>query len=103
MRRSWRKSVKRKSVNSIREAHDNMVSLDINGPLLKNGRQTGVLRCTVDAWWINDALADANAQEVMDPNDPSKSDAASMDASINSDDSGLNAIFSSRKTAVKKK
>ncbi|CAB9497934.1 bisphosphate 5-phosphatase A [Seminavis robusta] len=41
---------------------DSMVSVEIDGPLLKNGKQTGTIRCNVAAWWVNDALvASANA------------------------------------------
>lgn len=78
MRRSWRKSAKR----CKQEAHDSMVSLEINGPLIKNGRQTGVLRCTVDAWWIMDAHA-ANANAVAEAEGPGITD----DPSKNSDNS----------------
>ena len=88
MRTTWRSSVKRRSFNNIRDSHDNIVSVDINGPLLKNGRQTGVLRCTLDAWWINDAVAAANEGAIISPNDRSE---ASMD--------GSSAVFSSRKSS----
>lgn len=36
---------------------DNIVSMEVNGPLLKNGNQHGVIRCTLDAWWVDEALA----------------------------------------------
>lgn len=80
MRRSWRKSAKR----CKQDPHDNMVSLEINGPLIKNGRQTGVLRCTVDAWWIMDAhaanaAAEAEAEALGITDDPSKNSDHSMD------------------------
>eukprot|EP00797_Seminavis_robusta_P023501 Sro387_g132040.2 (641) ;mRNA; f:18860-20782 len=40
-------------------ANSRMVSWDIDGPLLKDGRQTGVIRCSLDAWWTHDGLAHA--------------------------------------------
>ena len=38
---------------------NDMVSWDINGPLLKNGQQTGILRCSLDGFWATDGLAHA--------------------------------------------
>lgn len=40
-------------------ANVNMLSMDIDGPLWNNGRQTGVIRCSLDAWWVSDSLAHA--------------------------------------------
>ncbi len=46
-------------------ANDKMISLDIDGPLLKNGLQTGVIRCSLDAWWVSDGIAQASKASTM--------------------------------------
>jgi len=49
-----------RSIKLHMTASDNtMLSMDINGPLWKNGRQTGVIRCSLDFWWVDDSLANA--------------------------------------------
>ena len=36
--------------------HKNTITVPIDGPLLKNGKQTGRIRCTIDAWMVENAL-----------------------------------------------
>lgn len=33
---------------------DDIVSREIDGPILKNGYQMGVIRCKLDAWWVDE-------------------------------------------------
>jgi len=42
--------------NNAMADDDNIVAMAINGPLLKNGTQTGVIRCSLDAWWVDETL-----------------------------------------------
>jgi C2 domain len=54
----------------LREAAGgNTFSININGPLLKNGKQTGVLRCSVDVMWLSDAVARAHGMGSMESED----------------------------------
>jgi hypothetical protein len=55
----------------LREAAgENMFSVNIKGPLLKNGKQTGVLRCLVDTMWLSDAMSRAHGSASMALEDP---------------------------------
>ena len=36
-----------------------MITWEVNGRLLNNGQQVGIIRCSLDAWWTNDGLAHA--------------------------------------------
>lgn len=58
--RSWRRQMGHSMKNVVNGragiSSGNGVSIPIDGPLLKNGTQTGRLRCTVDAWLVDGAL-----------------------------------------------
>ena len=111
--KSWRQSMRssmRKSLSTMHllprqggeagfhDSHNNMVSVEINGPLLKNGMQTGVLRCTVDAWLVEDSLESAaDAAAAAMATDPSQNGASSAaDGSESSQ-----AMFSSRHRRIR--
>ena len=91
---SWRQSMGQslKRMMPGRDSTTNMVSLEIDGPLLKNGKQTGRLRCTIDAWLVDNALA---ATGVLESIQEDRASAAGSE--------GSHPMFSSRKTNKKKK
>lgn len=46
----------RSSVFLKNDAMSNMTSIEIDQPLLKNGRETGRITCDIDACWLDDAV-----------------------------------------------
>lgn len=63
----WSRSMRFDSNTAPHRQQENvMMSRDIDGPLLRSGMQTAVLRCTMDAWWVDEALAVAGRMSSLE-------------------------------------
>jgi hypothetical protein len=51
--------MRKKSFDSIADSEDGdpIQGIEIDEPLMKNGRETGRIQCEVEAWWMNEATA----------------------------------------------
>ena len=48
--------------------HKKTITVPIDGPLLKNGKQTGRIRCIIDAWMVENALVSSAGTGSLDLN-----------------------------------
>lgn len=54
----------RSSVYLKSDAMSNMTTIEIDEPLLKNGRETGRITCDIDACWLDDAVKGSNLKSM---------------------------------------